>query len=74
MKTIKELIAAFKAKEMEKKANELRAQFRVDERNGFVWLTHNGVAIIKFDDAVTADNISAMIESARKTATSFARL
>lgn len=74
MKTIKEFIADKKEKcRLQNEAN-LKSEFKVVERGGFLWLTHNGVAFMKIASLSKAEDVTKELNKARECAVEFDRL
>lgn len=74
MKTIKQYIADQKEQSRLQKESQLKAEFKVVERDGFLWLTHQGVAFSKIDLTMQAIDVAAMLNDARDCAIEFERL
>lgn len=74
MKKLKEIIDAHKRKVQFEKEAEIKADFDVVERGGYLWFTHNGVAFSKIENRTFADEISAALKKAREVAIEFERL
>lgn len=74
MKTIKECLQSIKQEHRSARAAALRESFDVTERDGHLWLTHDGVAIQKFKEIATAGAVAAMLKQARECAIAYERL
>lgn len=74
MKRIKQYIADKKEQNGLQNEARLRAEFKVVERDGYLWLTHQGVAFSRIDLNVQAIDVAAMLNDARETAVNFERL
>ena len=74
MTSIKKYIADKKEKiRMQDEAN-IRSDFKVVERGGFLWLTHCGVAFMKVSSLSYADDVAKELNKARECAVEFERL
>lgn len=71
MKIIKKWLSEYKEKSKNDRVNELFHQFKVAERNGCLWLTHNGVAFLKINVSDTSANIAGMLKTARDNAVEY---
>lgn len=49
----------------------LKSEFRVVERNGYLWLTHEGVAFMKIESLSYAADVASELKKARETAIEF---
>lgn len=74
MKTIKQYIANQKEQSRLQRESQLKAEFKVQERGGFLWLTHQGVAFLKVANLAQAEDITKELNEARKCAIEFERL
>lgn len=74
MKTIKQYIADQREQSRLQKESRLRAEFNVVERDGYLWLTHQGVAFSRIDLNMQAIDVASMLNDARETAVEFERL
>lgn len=74
MKTIKQYIANQKEQSRLQKESQLKAEFKVQERGGFLWLTHQGVVFLKVANLAQAEDITKELNEARKCAIEFERL
>lgn len=74
MKTMKKWLADFKANGKQRRKEELQYQFQVIDRDGFLWLTHNGVAFMKVSMLSNAAKISEMLDEARKAAVEYEKI
>lgn len=74
MKNLREIIDARKQKAQFERESELKADFRVVERNGVLWLTHMGVAFMKVAALAKAEDVAKELNNARETAIEFERL
>lgn len=71
MKKLKEIIAMRKCKIENAKTMEICMEFEVVERNGSLWLTHNGVAFSKVNPLASATEISELLNQSREAAIEF---
>lgn len=71
MKTIKQYIADKKEQNRLQKEAQLKAEFKVVERDGYLWLTHQGVAFSRVDLNMQAIDVAAMLNDVRTTAVEF---
>lgn len=57
-------------KERKRLRNEawIKAGFKVEERNGYLWLTHEGVAFMKIESLSYAGDVASELKKARETA------
>lgn len=74
MERLKQLIEKRKEKTRLQKDAELMSEFQVVERGGYIWLTLNGVAFVKFEDGRDVSDITDALKEIRKYAIEFARL
>lgn len=74
MGKIKEYFNAYKQKIQFEKESQIKADFEVVERGGFLWLTHNGVAFMKIASASQAETVTAVLNKARECAVEFEKL
>lgn len=54
--------------------SNLRSSFKVEEKAGHLWLTHNGVAFMKVGELRQASDIAGMLNKARECAVEFERI
>lgn len=71
MKRFKEIMAARKDKARLAEETNIKAEFRVVERGGDLWLTHDGVAFCAIPSDATSGQITEMLERARLTAVKY---
>lgn len=71
MKTIKELIERRKDKYRRQAEVNLKSEFKVKERGGILYLTHNDVAFKIIDTNASAADIAMALEEARAAAINF---
>lgn len=71
MKKLKELIEKRKQKTQAQRRMELHNEFRVEERDESLWLTHNGVAFAKIDGDTPSHVVTAMLAKSRATAVEY---
>lgn len=71
MKTIKEIVAERRLKAKEEHELEIRWQFKVVERGGSLWLTHEGVAFFEIPSGKTASEVAKMLNGARTAAITY---
>lgn len=74
MRKLREIIDARKQKAQFEKEAELKAEFRVVEGNGSLWLTHCGVAFMKVSSLAKAEDVAKALNDARNTAVEFEKL
>lgn len=74
MKRIKQYIDNKREQNRLQNEANLKAEFKVTERGGYLWFTHNGVAFMKIEESDIADYITKMLNTSRETAVEFARL
>lgn len=74
MKRIKQYIADKKEQNRLQNEAQLRAEFKVVERDGYLWLTHQGVAFMKFDEHTASDDIVGQLYESRGFAVEFEKL
>ena len=60
-----------KKKEQDRIASEIRKEFEVVEKDGVLFLTHNGVAFDQIDKDTPANGIASKLNIARDTAQAF---
>lgn len=71
MKKFKDIMADRKEKARLAEETSLKAEFRVVERGGDLWLTHDGVAFCAIPFDATSAQITEMLERARLTAVKY---
>lgn len=71
MKTIKTMIADYKANNRASHEKEIRGQFKVVERGGVLYLTHNGTAFKIIGTDTCATDIATALEDARNAAVDY---
>lgn len=74
MNFIKNYIQNRRKKDEATKDARLKAEFEVTEKNGMLWLTHDGRAFARIEDGKTADEISRLLSEARIAAITFERI
>lgn len=74
MKAIKELIANSRENIRSQKEASIMAEFNVVERDGYVWLTHNGIAFMEFGCETSVREVTDKLAEVRETAVRFAKL
>lgn len=74
MERLKQLIEKRKEKTRLQKDAELMSEFQVVERGGYIWLTLNGVAFVKFEDGRDVSDITDALKETRKYAIEYSRL
>lgn len=74
MKTIKQYIADQKEQNRLQKEAQLKSEFKVVERDGYLWLTHLGVAFKRIDSDMPAMEVANLLNDARNTAVEFEKL
>lgn len=74
MKSIRKYIKDEKERMRLKAEANIRADFSVVERGGFLWLTHHGYAFMKVASLSNAEDIAKELNKARDTAIEFERL
>lgn len=74
MKKIKEYLANYKEQNRLQEEAKVKAEFRVQERGGFLWLTHNGVAFMMITSLSKAEDVTKELSKARECAVEFERL
>lgn len=74
MKAIKKFIEDKREKSRLQDEANIKAGFKVVERGGFLWLTHNGYAFMKVANLSNAMDIAKELNKARETAIEFERL
>ena len=74
MKSIKKYIADKKEQCRLQYESNIKADFKVIEKGGFLWLTHCGVAFMKVNNLSQAESITAELNKARDCAVEFERL
>ena len=71
MKNFKKYISDRKEKyRMQYEAN-IRSDFKVQEKSGSLWLTHNGIAFMKVDENANASDVAKLLNTARNCAVDF---
>lgn len=71
MKIIKQWWIDHKEKQKKDTVENIRSDFKVHERDGSIYLTHNGFAFALMSSHATADEIAAKLNEARKAALEF---
>lgn len=71
---IKEFIEKRRASFRNEREAELMSEFKVVERGGSLWLTHNGTAFLHFSSLINAKNVTDTLHDVRETAVKFDRL
>ena len=51
-----------------------KSEFRVAERDGSLWITHKGIAVIKLSEYASAKEIAEKLDECRNTALEYDRL
>lgn len=74
MKRIKQYIADKKEQNRLQNEAQLKAEFKVVERDGYLWLTHCGVAFKRIDLNTQAIDVAFMLNDARRYAVEFEKL
>ena len=74
MDSIKQYIAEKRAQSQRQKEENLRNEFEVVERGGYLWLTHEGVAFMKCDSLSYSGDVASELKKVRTTAIEFAKL
>lgn len=74
MNKIKEYINARKQKAQFEHEAQIKSEFKVVERNGLLWLTHDGVAFMKIANLAQAEDITKELNKARECAVEYERL
>lgn len=74
MQTIKEYIRNKKEKAQSQYEADVRADFRVVEKGGFLWLTHQGIAFMKVESTSKASDVAQRLAHARDTAIEYENL
>lgn len=74
MNTFKKYIEAQRQKARFERDAETKADFRVVERCGDLWLTHKGVAFKKIAPSVNSGDVALKLNEARECAVEFDRL
>lgn len=74
MKTFQQMIKEKKEKWNAMAEERIKSEFRVVERDGTIYLTHNDVAFMSIDDNATAKVIAQKLEVVRNTAVKYAKL
>ena len=74
MKSFKSYIADRREKYRLQDEANLKAEFKVKERGGFLWLTHQGVAFMKVANLAQAEEITRELNKARECAVEFEKL
>lgn len=73
MKQLRAVIKRYKSRKAKDAEFDLRMEFDITERDGFIYLTHNGVAFMKASGDTCADSLSLMLNGARETAIKYAK-
>lgn len=71
MKTLKQLWNCHKSKQNELEVRAIRADFKVAEKNGKIYLIHHGYAFAEMDRHASASEIADKLNEARKAALEF---
>lgn len=74
---MKRIIQYFKNRKERKQLQDeamLKAEFKVVERDGNLWLTHDGVAFMKVNVVSYAYDVASELNKARETAIEFKNL
>ena len=74
MKSLKKYISDKKEEYRLQTENEIKSKFKVKERGGFLWLTHDGVAFMKIANVAQAEEITKELNKARECAVEFEML
>lgn len=74
MKKIRDFIEDRKNKARLQNEANLRSDFKVVERGGFLWLTHNGVAFMRVSNLAQAEEVTKELNKARECAVEFERI
>ena len=71
-KFIRKVWHCCKAKQIAKEIERLRDEFYIKEKNGTVWILHNGIAIEKIHPLSSSEDMLKLLENARRNAVSYA--
>lgn len=71
MKTIEQWWNSHKNKNRINEVRNIRSDFKICERNGLIYLTHNGYAFATMPKHATADEIATKLNEARQAALEF---
>lgn len=74
MRSFRSYIADRKEKYRLQDEANLKAEFKVSERGGFLWLTHQGVAFMRVANLAQAGDITLELNKARECAVEFEKL
>lgn len=74
METIKKYISNQKEKSRLQKETQLKSEFKVVERGGLLWLTHQNVAFMKISSYTNTEDIVKDLIKARNCAIEFDKL
>lgn len=74
MKTFSQIIDERKEKIRLQNEADIKSEFSVKERAGFLWLTHNGIAFMKINGNANASDVARMLNTARDCAVEFERI
>lgn len=58
-------------RDAERTRERIRGEFKVVERHGAIWLTHDGRAFARIERNATADEIASLLTDARIAATTY---
>lgn len=68
---IRNRVNVHRERDAERTRNRIRAEFKVVEKRGFLWLTHDGRAFARIEDGKTSDEIAKLLSDARIAATTY---
>lgn len=74
MEWLKQFIKNRREKKRLKRDVELKSFFKVKERGGRLWLTHDGVAFMEIAPMSLAEDVAKELDKARKTAVEYDKL
>lgn len=69
---IKRWLEAFKEKNEVNERNMLRDSFKIKEKNGYLWITHNGTAIFKLEPYASSSEVIRILNETRVFAVEYA--
>ena len=74
MELLKKWLENIKARTVEQRVESIKDEFEVREKDGKMWILHQGVAFLELDGNCKASSIPESLNKARETAIKYERL
>lgn len=71
---IKDFISRRRQKDHERRMEDLRSRFNVEEKGGIIWVVYDGAAIMEISPNVDVKRIAEALEMARNSAVKYQSL